>query len=53
MDRDLEKLKEEVQGLKKSNEQLKMELIIANQTIDEQYKTITKNNRELQVHQER
>jgi chromosome segregation ATPase len=53
MDRDLEKAKEEVQSLKKTNEQLKMELIIANQTIEEQYKTITKNNRELQVHHER
>ena len=53
MDRDLGKSKEEIQSLKKSNEQLKMELIIANQTIDEQYKTITKNNRELQNHQER
>lgn len=30
-----------------------MELVVANQTIDEQHQTITKNNRELQVHQER
>jgi hypothetical protein len=30
-----------------------MELIIANQTIEEQYKNLTKINKELQVHQER
>lgn len=53
MEQDLQRLKSELHSSKTTIEQLKMELVVANQTIDEQHQVITKNNRELQVHQER
>lgn len=42
-----------MQLARKSTEQQRMELMMANQTIEEQRKSITKFSKELQVHQER
>ena len=53
MELDLHKGREELGSLRKQLDQLKMELLLANQTIEEQHKAITKYSKELQVHQER
>lgn len=51
MEREVDKLKEEMNLSRKAADQVRMELQMANQTIEEQRRSITKFSKELQVHQ--
>jgi outer membrane murein-binding lipoprotein Lpp len=51
MEREVDKLKEDMNLSRKAAEQVRMELQMANQTIEEQRRSLTKFSKELQVHQ--